>query len=83
MVGVITLRSTDRVGGTARDAAGDLRAKAPALYFTDGGYGRLRAFYDIAADAVTAMGYKGAPEILYSADARTHDKTSKEELVRE
>ncbi len=83
MVGVKTLRSTGRVGGTTRNAAGDLRAKAPALDFTDGGYGRLGAFYDNAAGAVTAMGYMGAPEILYLADARSHDKASKEELVHE
>jgi hypothetical protein len=33
MVGAIALKKTDRVGGTARKAAaGDLRAKASALY---------------------------------------------------
>jgi hypothetical protein len=77
MVGVIALKNTEGVGGTTRDATGDLRAKASAFYFTDGEYGFLKVFYDNAADAVRAMGYMGAPEILHLADALTHDKTRK------
>ena len=53
MVDAIALKKTDRVGGTAREAAArDLRAEASALYFTDGEYGLLKASCDNAADAV-------------------------------
>jgi hypothetical protein len=82
MVGVTALKNTDRVGGTARDAAGDLRTEAPASYFTDDGHGFLKASDDNAADALRVMGYMGALEILRLAYALTHDKARKE-LVHE
>ena len=73
MVGARALKKTDRVGGTAREAAdGDLRAEASALYFTDGEYGLLKASCDNAADAVRTVEYMGALEILHLAGAQTH-----------
>jgi hypothetical protein len=79
MVDAIALKKTDRVGGTAREAAArDLRAEASALYFTDGEYGLLKASCDNAADAVRTVEYMGALEILHLADAQTQHKPGKE-----
>ena len=73
MVGAIALEKTDRVAGTAREAAaaGDLRAEASALYPTDGEHGFLKASDDNAEDAVRTMVYLGALEILHLAAALT------------
>ena len=63
MVGAIALKTTDRVGGTAREAAvGDLRAEASAPYLTDGEHEVLKAYDDNAADIVRTMKYMGALE---------------------
>ena len=79
MVGAIALKKTDRVGGTAREAAaGDLRAEASAPYPTDGEYGFLKVSDDSAADAVRTMEYIGSLEIFHIADAQTHFRTGKE-----
>ncbi len=79
MVGAIALKKTDRVGGTAREAAaGDLRAEASAPYLTDGEYGFLKVSDDSAADAVRTMEYMGSLEIFHIADAQTHFRTGKE-----
>ena len=75
MVGAIALKKTDRVGGTAREAAvGDLRAEASAPYLTDGEHEVLKAYDDNAADIVRTMKYMGALEILHLADALTYSK---------
>lgn len=75
MVGAIALKKTDRVGGTAREAAvGDLRAEASAPYLTDGEHEVLKAYDDNAADIVRTMKYMGALEILHLADALTNGK---------
>ncbi len=75
MVGAIALKKTDRVGGTAREAAvGDLRAEASAPYLTDGEHEVLKAYDDNAADIVRTMKYMGALEILHLADALTYGK---------
>ena len=56
MVSAITLEKTDRVCGTAREAAADdLRARASALYPTDEEHGFLKASYDNAADVLRTM----------------------------
>lgn len=78
MVDAIVLKKTERIGGTARDAARDLRAEASALYFTDGEYGILKASCDNAADAVRTVEYMGALESLHLADAQTQNKPGKE-----
>ncbi len=75
MVGAIALKKTDRVGGTAREAAvGDLRAEASAPYLTDGEHEVLKAYDVNAADIVRTMKYMGALEILHLADALTNGK---------
>ena len=72
MVGAITLEKTDRVAGTAREAAADdLRARASALYPTDGEHGFLKASYDNAADVLRTMVYLCALGIFHLADALT------------
>jgi hypothetical protein len=78
MIGAITLKKTDRVGGNAREATGDLRAKASALYLTDGEYGLLKASDDNAANAVRTVEARGALEILHLADALPHYTAGKE-----
>ena len=80
MVDAIALKKTERIGGTAREAARDLRAEASALYFTDGEYGLLKASCDNAADAVRTVEYMGALEILHLADAQTQHKPGKEAM---
>ena len=72
MVGAIALEKTDRVGGTAREAAaGDLRVVASALYPTDEEHGFLKASYDNAADVLRTMVYLCALGIIHLADALT------------
>ena len=72
MVGAIALEKTDRVAGTAREAAaGDLRAEASALHPTDGEHGFLKASDDNAEDAVRTMVYLGTLETLHLAAALT------------
>ena len=71
MVGAIALEKTDRVGGVACEAAGDLRAEASALYPTDGEHGFLKASDDNAEEAFRTVVYLGALEIFHLADALT------------
>ena len=78
MVDAIALKKTERIGGTAREAARDLRAEASALYLTDGEYGLLKASCDNAADAVRTVEYMGVLESLHLANTQTQNKPGKE-----
>jgi hypothetical protein len=71
MVGAIALETTDRAGGVARKAAGDLRAEASALYPTEGNTGSSKHLTTTRRISFRIMVYLGALEIFYLADALT------------